>query len=98
MGVGLVSSYSVNKVGYQIVHNAAFRERLLADPASAIADFDLEPAERAALLAGEVGTLYQSGAHEFLLLNIAKFGGFGLTMPVFVTRMRAAGPRAHTPE
>jgi hypothetical protein len=94
----VVSSYAVMKVGYLIVHDAAFRQRLLADPASALERLDLSPTERAALLDGDVGTLYHGGAHEFLLMNIAKFGGFGLTMPDFVTRMRAAGPRADSPE
>jgi hypothetical protein len=93
-----VSSYAVNKVGYLIVHDADFRGRLLADPASAITSFDLDAAERSALLAGDVGTLYHAGAHEFLLMNIAKLGGFGLTMPEFITRMRAAGLRSSTPE
>jgi hypothetical protein len=95
--VAIVSSYSVNKVGYKIVHDLDFRARLLADPAAAISDFDLEPAERAALLSGDVGALYHGGAHEFLLMNIAKFGGFGLTMPDFIARMRAAGMRATSP-
>jgi hypothetical protein len=94
----IVSTYAINKVGYLIVHDADFRQRLLADPANALSDLDLDPPERTALLEGDVGDLYHRGAHEFLLMNIAKFGGFGLTMPVFITRMRAAGLRARTPE
>ena len=85
-----MSVYEVNKVGYQIVHNAEFRERAKTDPASSLDGFDLEPEERQMLLDGDVAGLYLRGAHEFLLFNLARIGAFGLTMGNYPPRIRAA--------
>jgi hypothetical protein len=85
-----MSVYAINEVCYKTVHDPDFRERLRADPGAALAPFDLTEAERTALLAGEVGTLYRMGAHSFLLGHLNRYQLLGLTVPVYNERMRAA--------
>jgi hypothetical protein len=85
-----VSLYGVNLVGRRVLHDEAFRDRLLADPAAALAELDLTDEERTALLAGDVAALYALGAHEYLLLNIARHGALGLDFPTFSARIRGA--------
>jgi Aromatic-ring-opening dioxygenase LigAB, LigA subunit len=91
-GIG-VSIYDVNLVGRRVLHDEAFRKRLQTDPESALAELDLTEQERDALLAGDVGRLYHLGAHEYLLLNVARYRALGLDPKVFSERIRAAGPR-----
>jgi hypothetical protein len=86
-----VSLYEVNLVGRRVLHDEEFRALLLADPERALSEFDLAEQERDALHRGDVATLYQLGAHEYLLLNIARYGALGLDMKVFSERIRAAG-------
>jgi hypothetical protein len=88
-----MSAHDVNLVGRRVVHDPEFRHRLLTEPATALAGHDLTTEERDALLAGDIGWLYQHGAHEYLLMNLARFGIAGLDPATFSARMRAAGPR-----
>lgn len=84
-----MSIYQVHKVCYLVLHDPAFRERMREDPAKALADFRLTDEERQALLAGDVGRLYQLGAHAFLLGHLQRFGLLGLTQELHVRRIRA---------
>ena len=88
-----MNTYEVNDVARRTLHEPEFRERLRDDPAGALAGLELRDEERQLLLAGEVGRLYELGAHEFLLMNFARFGVLGLDRQTFSERMRAAGPR-----
>jgi hypothetical protein len=88
-----MSTYAVNKVCRDALRDAAFRAALQADPEAALRERDLSDAERRALLAGEVGTLYRMGAVAFLLAYLTRFELFGLTVPVYSERMRAAGEK-----
>jgi len=85
-----MSIYQVHKVCYMVLHDAAFRERVREDPTKALAEFRLTEEERRALLAGEVGRLYQLGAHAFLLGHLQRFGLLGLTQELHVQRIRTA--------
>lgn len=85
-----MSVYAINEICYKTVHDPEFRERLRADPAAAVAPFELTAEERSALLAGEVGTLYRMGAHSFLLGHLNRYQLLGLTVPIYNERMRAA--------
>jgi hypothetical protein len=85
-----MSIYAVNKICRDALRDAGFRAALQADAASALRDRDLSEAERSALLAGDVGTLYRMGAVAFLLCYLTRFELFGLTVPVYSARMRAA--------
>lgn len=88
-----MSVYGINKVGYEILHDPDFRERVLDDPTAALEGRDLDDDEKSAILSADVGSLYHMGAHEYLLFNVAQAHAFGLTVPDFITRMRAAGSR-----
>jgi hypothetical protein len=85
-----MSAYEVNKVCYRALHDLPFREALKADPQAALAPLPLTEAERKALLAGQVGRLYEMGVSGFLLSYLPRWEIFGLTVPVYSERMRAA--------
>jgi hypothetical protein len=85
-----VSLYDVHVAARRVVHDPAFREHLTRDPEGALAELDLTDDERRLVLAGEVGRLYELGAHEFLLMNFARFGVLGLDRATFSERIRAA--------
>ena len=57
-----MSTYAVNKLCRDALHDVAFREALKRDPAAAMAPLPLTDDERKALLAGDVAWLYQQGA------------------------------------
>jgi hypothetical protein len=84
-----MSVYNINAICYRTVHDRDFRAALKADPQRAIADYDLTPEERQALLDGQVGALAKMGAHTFLLGHLARYGLLGLTDELYSERMRA---------
>ena len=88
-----MSTYGVNTVGRRVLHDPEFRELLRRDPETALAELDLTESERGALVAGDVAELYRQGAHEYLLLNIARYGALGLNPKVFSDRIRGASRR-----
>jgi hypothetical protein len=85
-----VSVYAINKICYRALHDVAFREAVKRDPAAAIADLPLTDEERQALLAGDVGRLYEWGVHPLLMGHLTRFGLFGLTVMTYSERIRAA--------
>lgn len=85
-----MSIYHVNKLCYRALHDIPFRESLKRDPDAAVAALPLTEEERQAVLAGEVGKLYEWGASAFLLSYLTRWELFGLTVPVYNQRMRAA--------
>ena len=88
-----MSAYQVNKLCYRVTHEPALLERMKSQPAEALKEFDLTPEERQALLAGEVGRLYQLGAHPYLLGHLAPEGLFGLNRQLYQQRMKALLPK-----
>ncbi len=84
-----MSIYEVDKICYRVQHDPAFRERMRADPAGAIADAELTAEERAALLAGDVARLHQLGAHDYLLGHLQRYQLLGLTRESYQERMKA---------
>lgn len=85
-----MSVYAIDEVCYRLVHDPEFRRAAVADVAAATRDLDLTCAERAALLAGDVATLYRLGAHPFLLGHLARFGIAGLDTQTYSERIRSA--------
>jgi Aromatic-ring-opening dioxygenase LigAB, LigA subunit len=85
-----VSIYQVNKLCYRALHDKPFREALAREPDATVAALPLTDDERRALLAGEVGRLYEWGASAFLLSHLTRWELFGLTVPLYNQRMRAA--------
>ena len=85
-----MSSYEVNKLCRRALREPNFRAALVSDPAATLAELALTDAERSALLAGDVAALYRSGASTFLLSYLPRWQVFGLTVPLYNERMRAA--------
>ena len=85
-----MSILAINRLCRDVLHNRAFRDRIKADPAAAIADRDLTPDERQALLAGDVAKLYRMGVNAFLLGYLCRFEVCGLCLPVYNERIRSA--------
>ena len=56
-----MSTYAVNKLCRDALHDPAFRDALKCDPKSAMASLSLTDEERSALLSGDVAWLYERG-------------------------------------
>jgi hypothetical protein len=86
-----LSALSVNRLCRDIMRDPALRERLQADPVAALERYPhaLSADERAALLAGDVGTLYRMGANSFLMGYLPRYQMFGLDVATYGERMRA---------
>jgi hypothetical protein len=85
-----MSTLEVNRLCRDVLHDRVFRGRLKTDPAAAIADRELTPEERQALLAGDVAKLYRMGVNAFLMGYLPRFEVCGLTLPVYNERIRSA--------
>ena len=85
-----MSIFAVDKICHRLYHDAAFRASLERDPDGTLAPFALTEEERRLLLAGEVGKLYELGAHPFLLGHLTRHDTFGITVKLYSERMRAA--------
>jgi hypothetical protein len=84
-----VSVYGVHKFLKRIQRDPSFRGLLATDPSAALAEYPLTDAERAALTAGEVGTLNRMGVHGYLLNTLARYQVFGITAERYMERIRA---------
>ena len=84
-----MSIFAVNHLCRELLRDHAFRAAMKADPAKALAGKDLTDAERNALLAGDVGTLFCMGANAFLMAYMARFEVCGLNVGIYNDRMRA---------
>jgi hypothetical protein len=60
-------AYRLNRCLFALKSDPAFRARYLAEPAAALAEFDLSPEEQAALRAGDREGLARLGAHAYLV-------------------------------
>lgn len=89
-----MSTYAVNRLCHQLMHDKNWRHAMQTDPKRALAHLDLTDEERTAVLAGDVGKLYLMGANAFLLGYMTRFEVVGLTLPVYNERMRAVAGMA----
>lgn len=87
-----MSLYAVHEICRTALKDESFRTRLAADPRPALSDFDLAEAEREALLAGDVASLYAMGAHEYALMWLGRAEVLGLTVPGYMQRITQAEP------
>jgi len=62
-----MSLYQVQKLFFHVNSDAERRARYLADPRAFIAGYDLDAAERAAILAIDIAALYKMGVDPLLL-------------------------------
>lgn len=85
-----MSVYAIDEVCYRCVHDPPFRERLRSAPEAALAELELTPEERDALLRADVAALYRMGAHAFLLGHLARYRVLGLDQPTYNERIRSA--------
>ena len=81
--------YHINHFCREIMRDPAFRALARNSPEAALSRYDLTEAERAALLAGDVGTLYRMGANSFLMGYLPRYEVFGLSMRSYGERMNA---------
>jgi hypothetical protein len=84
-----MSIFAVNYLCREVLRDHAFRAAMKRDPVQALAAKDLTDAERQALLAGDVGTLFRMGANAFLMAYMARFEVCGLNVEIYNQRMRA---------
>ena len=90
-----MSVYNVNYLCRELLRDHGFRAAMKADPAAAITKYDLTDEERAALLAGDVATLYRLGVNAFLMGYLPRFEVLGLNLPIYNERIRScAVPRS----
>lgn len=82
-----MSAYMINKVCHRVGHDASFRAALDQDPEAALAGFELTAEERRLLIAGEVGRLFELGAHPYLLGHLTRHETLGITVEAFSHRM-----------
>jgi hypothetical protein len=87
-----MSVYQINKILYLTDNDAAFRERIKADPESVLKEFSLTEEERAALTSGAVGKLYRMGVHTFLLNHLYRWELFGVSRDNYLERIREGMP------
>ena len=92
-----MSIISVNHLCRDVMRDPALRKRLQDDPVGELAKYPrkLTDAERAALLAGDVGTLFRMGANAFLMGYLGRYKVFGLDSLNYGERMHttlAASP------
>jgi hypothetical protein len=94
-----MSVYQVEKLCHRALHEPAFRGELKRDPEGVLATLPLTDEERDLLLQGEVGRLYEMGAHPYLLSHISRMGLFDVSGEQYRARMRAVDEQvyAHGP-
>jgi Aromatic-ring-opening dioxygenase LigAB, LigA subunit len=87
-----MSVYAVNKLCRRVVHEPALREALTVDPEPVLRAVkpSLSEDEIEALVAGDVGTLSKAGCNHFLLHQLGRWQLFGLDLPTYADRIRAA--------
>jgi ethanolamine utilization microcompartment shell protein EutS len=85
----MMSVHAVHKICRQVLRDHDFRKRMQLEPAAAIADCDLTPEERRALLAGDVATLHRMGVNDFMMGYLARFGSCGLSVAIFNEKIRS---------
>jgi hypothetical protein len=65
-----MSRYEVNSLLYRLKKDGAFRDRFLADAASALAGLDLTDAERAAFVAHDMQQINALGGYLHLVMSV----------------------------
>jgi hypothetical protein len=87
-----MSIISVNHLCRDVTRDPTLRAAFLRDPAGALASYPRKftAAERTALLAGDVGTLYQMGVNPYVMGYLGRYGVFGLTVESYSERVRAS--------
>jgi hypothetical protein len=89
-----VSLYQLQKFLYELNREPRVQASFSSDAEQALADYDLDSAERTALLTGDVGLLYVLGVNGQILMHFAAH--LGIEWFDYLERMRQ-GVRDHGP-
>jgi hypothetical protein len=82
-------AYWMNRVLYDVHHQASHLERYKADPDAYMAEVPLPTALKAAVRDNDIGAMYLAGVNPYLLR--AHCLGLHIPEPVFLQSLRAAG-------
>lgn len=82
-----MSIYAINKMFYTLENDAAFRQRMLADPTKAMDEYPITEPEMDALTRGDVEKLFQMGVHPFLLNSMSRLQLFGVNRDNYLPRI-----------
>ena len=83
-----MSVYEVEKFCHRLTIEPNQRAAALRNLPETLSRFDLSPAERNAILAGDVGFLLTHGVHPLLLVRLGQSGIAGLTEASYSERIR----------
>ncbi len=89
-----MSLYSTQKFLYHLNRDPAVQKRFRENLALLLDDYELNPEEREAVLAGDVGKLYVLGSNGQLLMHFAAL--IGMPWADYIEAMRE-GVRRHGP-
>ena len=81
-----MSLYYTQKFLYQINRDEPLQKKFLADPDSALQEYDLSDEEITALKTPDIGLLYILGVNGQILMHYAAF--HGLEWPQYIQAMR----------
>ena len=84
-----MSVYLINKILYLTDNDAESRSRMREDAEATVKSFPLSSEEMEALIAGDVGTLYQMGVHTFFLNHLSRYELFGVNRENYLDRIRS---------
>ena len=85
-----MSIYGINKFFRTCLHDKAFRSLARENPEAALAQMPLSEAEKDMLRRGDVKSLYEYGAHPFLMSFLTRWDLFGVTVALYSERMQQA--------
>lgn len=90
-----MSLVAVGRLGRDVMRDKSLRKSFQENPGKALSDYPYRftSEERAALLSGDVGTLYRMGANAFLMGYFARYRIFGLDPTIYSERMREVDDR-----
>lgn len=83
-----MSMYALHKFLCQLRNDVDFQKGVQADPEAAIGELKLSDEERDAVRRGDVKTLYDMGAHAYLLQQLSSSRLFGLNRENYFPRIR----------
>ena len=85
-------AYWIDRVLYDIHHRPADLQRYLSDPKAYLQDFPISDANKASMLANNIGAMYLAGANPYLLR--AHSLGLHIPEPTFLASIRAVAEEA----
>jgi len=88
-----MSLYYINKVFYKLDTDEDFLAKFRRNVDEALKELSLTAAEVAAVKAGDIVTLYQMGAHPFLLNSLSRHKLCGVNQENYLARIKKLGKK-----